>query len=133
MQEYLDIDKRQHTFNIKTTVFGKEVEGEFTCKYPSVLDSVKIQVLASRYLEGADNENIFDRAVVQAFKLASLDVLLVKKPDWYDIDNLDRFETIDDIYREVDNFTATFRNEMYKSEDTRDSSKSGDSEVVEGE
>lgn len=133
MQEFIDINKRQHKFHIKTKVFGKEVEGDFICKYPSVLDSLKIQTMASKLLEGTDLESLLESAVLQAFKIATNEVLLIKRPDWYKVDDIDDFDTINAVYEEVKNFADTFRKEMYNKEDRRDSTDKGNSKTVESD
>lgn len=133
MQEFIDAELRKHKFTIKTKVFGKDVEGEFECKYPSVRDSLKIQTEASKYLEGADPQNTFDNTVVQALKIATNDRLLTKKPKWYDIDNLDNFAVVDEVYSEVDKFIESFRQKMYPGKDSGNSTETDNAETMEGE
>lgn len=133
MQEYIDAELRKHKFTIKTKVFGKDVEGEFECKYPSVLDSLKIQTEASKYLEGADPQNTFDNTVVQALKIATNDRLLTKRPKWYNIENLDDFAVVDEVYKEVEKFIESFRQKMYEGEDSRNSTEADNAKAMEGE
>lgn len=132
MQEFIDINKRHHKFHIKTKIFGKEVEGDFICKFPSVLDSLKIQVQASKYVEGVDTADLFETTLIQALELATIDVLLIKKPEWYDPSEIDDYEVISQVHKEIQDYTRTFREQLHKEEDSRDSTESTDTEVMEG-
>lgn len=132
MQEFIDINKRHHKFHIKTKIFGKEVEGDFICKFPSVLDSLKIQVQASKYVEGVDTADLFETTLIQALELATIDVLLIKKPEWYDPSEIDDYEVISQVHKEIQDYTRTFREQLHKGEDSRDSTESTDAEVMEG-
>ena len=132
MQEFIDINKRHHKFHIKTKVFGKDVEGDFICKFPSVLDSLKIQVQASKYVEGVDTADLFETTLIQALELATIDVLLIKKPEWYDPSAIDDYEVISKIYNEIQEYTRTFREQLHKGADSGDSTESTDTEVMEG-
>lgn len=132
MQEFIDINKRHHKFHIKTKIFGKEVEGDFICKFPSVLDSLKIQVQASKYVEGVDTADLFETTLIQALELATIDVLLIKKPEWYDPSEIDDYEVISQVHKEIQDYTRTFREQLHKGEDSRDSTESTDTEVMEG-
>lgn len=132
MQEFIDINKRHHKFHIKTRVFGKEVEGDFICKFPSVLDSLKIQVQASKYVEGVDTADLFETTLIQALELATIDVLLIKKPEWYDPSEIDDYEVISQVHKEIQDYTRTFREQLHKGADSGDSTESTDTEVMEG-
>lgn len=132
MQEFIDINKRHHKFHIKAKIFGKEVEGDFICKFPSVLDSLKIQVQASKYVEGVDTADLFETTLIQALELATIDVLLIKKPEWYDPSEIDDYEVISQVHKEIQDYTRTFREQLHKGADSRDSTESTDTEVMEG-
>lgn len=132
MQEFIDINKRHHKFHIKTKIFGKEVEGDFICKFPSVLDSLKIQVQASKYVEGVDTADLFETTLIQALELATIDVLLIKKPEWYDPSEIDDYEVISQVHKEIQDYTRTFREQLHQREDSGNSTESTDTEVMEG-
>lgn len=132
MQEFIDINKRHHKFHIKTKIFGKEVEGDFICKFPSVLDSLKIQVQASKYVEGVDTADLFETTLIQALELATIDVLLIKKPEWYDPSEIDDYEVISQVHKEIQDYTRTFREQLHQGNDSRNSTESTDTEVMEG-
>lgn len=132
MQEFIDINKRHHKFHIKTKIFGKEVEGDFICKFPSVLDSLKIQVQASKYVEGVDTADLFETTLIQALELATIDVLLIKKPEWYDPSEIDDYEVISQVHKEIQDYTRTFREQLHQGTDSGDSTESIDTEVMEG-
>lgn len=132
MQEFIDINKRHHKFHIKTKIFGKEVEGDFICKFPSVLDSLKIQVQASKYVEGVDTADLFETTLIQALELATIDVLLIKKPEWYDPSEIDDYEVISQVHKEIQDYTRTFREQLYEGNDSGNSTESTDTEVMEG-
>lgn len=132
MQEFIDITKRHHKFHIKTKIFGKEVEGDFICKFPSVLDSLKIQVQASKYVEGVDTADLFETTLIQALELATIDVLLIKKPEWYDPSEIDDYEVISQVHKEIQDYTRTFREQLHEGKDSGNSTESTDAEVMEG-
>lgn len=131
MQEFIDINKRHHKFHIKTKIFGKEVEGDFICKFPSVLDSLKIQVQASKYVEGVDTADLFETTLIQALELATIDVLLIKKPEWYDPSEIDDYEVISQVHKEIQDYTRTFREQLHEGNDSGNSTESTDTEVME--
>lgn len=132
MQEFIDIKKRHHKFHIKTKVFGKEVEGDFICKFPSVLDSLDIQVQASKYVKGVDTADLFETTLIQALELATIDVLLIKKPEWYDPSEIDDYEVISQVHKEIQDYTHTFREQLHQGNDSGSSTESTDTEVMEG-
>lgn len=132
MQEFIDIKKRHHKFHIKTRVFGKEVEGDFICKFPSVLDSLDIQVQASKYVKGVDTADLFETTLIQALELATIDVLLIKKPEWYDPSEIDDYEVISQVHKEIQDYTHTFREQLHQGNDSGNSTESTDTEVMEG-
>lgn len=131
MQEFIDKEARKHKFKIKAKVFGKEVEGNFECKYPSVLDTLKIQTLASRLLEGSDSDNLLDSAVLLAFTIAANEVLLTKRPSWYKPEEMDDTDVVMQVNEEVKKFTDNFRKAMYETEDIRPSTREDNTEVME--
>lgn len=100
----------------------KPMNGQFTARIASFLDKTKISVRRSQLLGGMycvrdDEGNPTGRGVdditeYQAQKIAFLDVCLVQKPAWFQLEGPDALiddEVINKVFEEVWKFEQTFR------------------------
>lgn len=112
MDEFVELQNgKKHTFHIKGKVNDKKVEGDFTCKYPSIMDQVAINATATGLLKGADPSILGQNIVDQAYNLAACKVLIIESPDWFNLETLDDIETLNEIVKEMAAYAKTFRQE----------------------
>lgn len=132
MDKIFNLSERTHGFKIKGKLNGKEVEGDFECRFPSALDEIAIPARIATYLGEATVDQVSEAVYFAAYKLAALDVLLTKKPTWYDPSNISGFELIDRIYKEVSDFTNSFLEEDTEDGPSKVGGESNDTKTVEG-
>lgn len=132
MEKFLLANQRKHSFTIEGRVQTKLVKGEFECKYPSVIDGLQINTNSSRLLENAYTDALANEAFNMAYKIAFTDVLLTKRPEWFNFAILDDMEVINKVYAEIMNFIDTFRQGNGEEEHREISNNSTDEEIMEG-
>lgn len=132
MEKLLLANERKHTFTISGKVQGKDVTGEFECKYPSVIDELSIDSLASKLLEKSNPDTLRNDAFYNAHIIAYTNTLLTKRPDWYNLEVIDNIKIVEKVYKEVLKFVNTFRQRNEQTTDTPDSNDTEDKEVMEG-
>lgn len=130
-QEFTNLNSRQKEINFKTTIQGKEVEGTFVVKFPSLRDRIAIEAKLSEILGGADLINIKTDAYMLAEGICYLERLIVKKPDWFNLEAIDDPDTIIKLYNEVLAFINSFRKEDERDEPKGVSGQSMDKESME--
>lgn len=130
-QEFTNLNSRQKEIEFKTTIQGKEVEGTFVVKFPSLRDRIAIEAKLSEILDGADLINIKTDAYMLAEGICYLERLIVKKPDWFSLEAIDDPNTIINLYNEVLAFINSFRKEDESDEPKGDSGQSMDKESME--
>lgn len=130
-QEFTNLNSRQKEINFKTTIQGKEVEGTFVVKFPSLRDRIAIEAKLSEILGGADLINIKTDAYMLAEGICYLERLIVKKPDWFNLEAIDDPDTIIKLYNEVLAFINSFRKEDESYEPKGVSGQSMDKEPME--
>lgn len=131
-QEFTNLNSRQKEIEFKTTIQGKEVEGTFVVKFPSLRDRIAIEAKLSEILDGADLINIKTDAYMLAEGICYIERLIIKKPDWFNLEAIDDPNTIIDLYNEVLAFINSFRKEDESDESKGDSGQSMDKESMEG-
>lgn len=130
-QEFTNLNSRQKEIEFKTTIQGKEVEGTFIVKFPSLRDRIAIEAKLSEILDGADLINIKTDAYLLAEGICYLERLIVKKPDWFNLEAIDDPGTIIDLYNEVLAFINSFRSKDESDELKGVSGQSMDKESME--
>lgn len=130
-QEFTNLNSRQKEINFKTTIQGKEVEGTFVVKFPSLRDRIAIEAKLSEILGGADLINIKTDAYMLAEGICYLERLIVKKPDWFNLEAIDDPDTIIKLYNEVLAFINSFRSKDESDEPKGVSGQSMDKESME--
>lgn len=131
MEKLLLESARYHDFTIKGKVLGKEVEGTFKAKYPSVLDEIQIQVESSNLIKDANPETLSNATFDITYMIAYNNVLLKEKPEWYDLNVIDNYNVIIEVYNEISKFVDNFRNGNERNSDSTDSNETRNKEVVE--
>ena len=130
-QEFTNLNSRQKEIEFKTTIQGKEVEGTFVVKFPSLRDRIAIEAKLSEILGGADLINIKTDAYMLAEGICYLERLIVKKPDWFNLETIDDPNTIIELYNEVLAFINSFRSKDESDESKGVSGQSMDKEPME--
>lgn len=125
--------KLQHTFTInhKSELDGKQYTGTFTCKKLSVQDTARLGVRLTQLNGGMHFDDDRPGYGVDAqtnglnHMIAVLEITLVNKPAWFDLDEIFDMELLSVVYQEVASFEAKFRRSNSKSgtTPTQDSSE----------
>lgn len=131
MEKLLLASERKHEFTIEGKVQGTDVKGQFKCKYPSVLDEIQIEVQSSNLIREANPSTLSNATYDVSYMIAYNNVLLEEKPQWYDLDILDNYQIIIEVYNEIKNFVDNFRKGNEQSTDSASSNESRDKGTVE--
>ena len=132
MNKFLLTSERQHEFEIEGNVQGEKVKGKFMCKFPSIMDTLEIEAKLSKLISNTDVNTFSNRAYDLAYMMAYNEVLLLEKPNWYDMEVLDDIEVIVKVHSAIYGFVDSFRNGNEGNTDKEASDRSADKEVVEG-
>ncbi len=119
--------KRYHTF----TVDHNGYKGEFTVKYPSLLDRIRIGTLRAQYLDGVPIESLDILTDNISFMAATLQVVLVKKPDWFNLEVLYDYDILDYVHTEYVKWVNSFRDQIESSRNDGSSRTSRHEETLE--
>lgn len=130
--EFTSLHARQKEIEVETTIQNKEVKGTFIIKFPSLMDKINIEARLTSLLAGADVNIMKTRIYNLAEAMCYLKEVIVKKPTWFDYENIDNEKLIFDLYEEARNFENSFRKEDGGDEPQGDSGQSNDEESLEG-
>lgn len=120
---------------------NKTYEGTFTVKRLSISDRTKVAVRCSQLLGGmycvVDEEGnptgqgIDGETYAQSNAIAHLEIALIQKPQWFDLENIYDLDLLAEIYKEVGRFERSFflRNNGSKDEN-RESSRGSQNDSV---
>ncbi|NLY08539.1 MAG: hypothetical protein GXZ11_01350 [Tissierellia bacterium] len=123
MNKLLLTSERQYEFDIEGIVQGEDVKGKFKCKYPSVMDTLEIEAKLSKLISDTDVNTLSNRAYDLAYMMAYNEVLLIEKPDWYDMGILDDVDVIVKIHNAIYGIVDSFRNRNKEDKDTANSNR----------
>ena len=132
MEKFKDINERLHEFEIEAVLQGKNVKGKFKCKYPSIANTISIEVRMSRILDKASVDTLPTATADLAYMLAYNDTLLIERPDWYNPKYFEDDTIIKDVYMEIYAFANSFRYGNEQEDNSGDSIEPDDGEPVEG-
>lgn len=125
-------EERTGTFTHKFKVRGRNKTGTFVFKYPSVMDRAKIGVTRAKMMDGV-NENSLDQLSSDIiFTTAFINVLCIKHPNWFVMDDIDDPDILFDIYKGVSNWIGDFRQKMEANEDDGHSDTARNETYMEG-
>lgn len=112
--------KRTHTFDVDFTEYDPAFMGKFMVHYPSQVESLQIGVNTSALLMGNDAVDIHTRNL--ATILATLDIVIDYRPDWFDIDDpAIEYEMLEAIFIEYADWRDSFRRGANQSRPEGDS------------
>lgn len=109
--------KREHVFRIshKSSVDDELYDGVFTCKKRSIADDSKLGVRivqlngGMHYDDSSPGYGVDENTYSLNYMLATLEIGLIQKPDWFDVNNLIDQELLHLVFQEVASFEAKFR------------------------
>lgn len=135
MEKFVLPEARLHEFEKEYEINGKKETGKFKCRVPSVMDTLAIQSTMSNYLKDVNLDTMSNTAADLFFMIATLEVLLVESPEWFNAYTLDYDEAyiIREVYEEVDTFKRTFRDRDGKDGHIETSGPGESKAAVEGE
>jgi hypothetical protein len=112
-----DAEARTLTLTLSCNVNGFHKTGTFKAKYPSITDRIAIGSLRAKLLDGAPSRSVDNFTDNLSFIVAYLNVLLVKKPGWFDMSTMDDVSVVDELYTEVAKWVDNFRLSTQRGED----------------
>ena len=130
--EFTSLNARQKEIEIETTIQNQEVKGTFIVKFPSLMDKINIETRLTSLLAGADVNIMKTRIYNLAEAICYLKEVIIKKPTWFDYENIDNEALIFRLYDEARKFENSFRKEDGGDEPQGDSGQSNDEESLEG-
>lgn len=96
------------TFSIDVKVqSGERFEGTFTVHRPTIGEMIKIGNNEARELEGLNNVDMMTNGLARM--VATLDVVIDKKPLWWKPRELRDLEVIQEVYQKYIDFLAEFQ------------------------
>lgn len=131
MENFLIDETKQYEFEIEGIFDGIERKGKFKCKYPSITDEFKIQALVTNLLDGSNPAQVLDEVRKVAYMVATNEVLLLEKPDWYNPNTLGDFTIVRKVANEIFTFQNSFRKEDEQDRLSESSIKPENEEIVE--
>ncbi|MMZ43506.1 hypothetical protein D1872_50580 [compost metagenome] len=112
-----------HTFNVDFSEVREDFKGTFVVRRPSQLDRLQIGILKSTLLGGVQNVDIPTENI--AVVASTLDVVLVQRPDWFNIDDPDlSYDIMEAVFLEYLKWDASFRKRVTGDADKPDSEDS---------
>ena len=111
-----DAEARTCTFTKKYKIRGKNKTGTFTFKYPSLFDRTQIGVARAKMLDGAQEQSLDKVTSDLTYIIAYLGKLCIKHPSWFNLNLIEEYEVLTDLFEEVSKWVTDFRLSMEKSE-----------------
>lgn len=129
---FLNKDKKEFNFEIEAEIDGEKTTGEFTSRYPTVIDSINIDIEKSRILRGADPDTLYTSTLQIAEMLAYCKYVLIKKPEWFNVEEIDDIDLLMEVYSKAREHELSFRRKDEPDGHREDSTRQTDTETVEG-
>ncbi|WP_311481315.1 hypothetical protein [uncultured Anaerococcus sp.] len=131
INEFISLGARQKEIEIEARIQGQEVKGNFLVKFPSIMDRIEAEAKASTILKQADVNTMLTETYLLTQAICYLDKVIIKKPDWYNLDYIDDPKVIFNLYGKVKDFENSFRPKNESDKHEGDSVKSVDEESLE--
>jgi len=126
-----------HEFAADFTDINPKFTGTFKVRRPSQLDRMQMGILKATLLNGNTNVDVLTENI--ATIVSTLEIVLLDRPEWFDIDNPDlEYEILEAVYVEYLKWDASFRRRADDSEHRGNSEDAGskvplvDTEGVQG-
>lgn len=106
--EVLRGTKRTHSFNADFKEYDEKFVGKFTVKHPSLMDSIQIGVTKTALTGGIEITEVYAQNLVTI--IATLDVVLTERPDWFNPNDPDLpYEVLEAVFLEYLDWQKSFR------------------------
>lgn len=130
--------KLQHTFTINHTseLDTQTYAGVFTCKKRSIQDNARLGVRITQlnggmhYDDDKPGYGVDSNTYSLNYMIAVLELGLVNKPDWFDLNNLVDMDLLTLVYKEVADFEAKFRRPARQETVSNTNSSTGSQESI---
>jgi len=112
--------RRTYTFKVDFSEISENFVGEFTVHHPSQMERLQVGVIKAQLLGGVQPLDVLTDNIAQI--ISTLDVVIDKKPDWFDpfSDDLD-YEVLEAVYLEYMKWVDSFRLSNKPNRDDGDS------------
>ena len=128
-----DREARTCTFTKNYKIHGKNKTGTFTFKYPSLVDRMQIGVARAKLIDGASEQSL-DRVTSDlTYMIAYIGKLCVKQPSWFNLNALEEFDVIQDLFKEVSDWVVSFRQDLEAGEDAGHSNSANDEDAMDSD
>lgn len=125
----MNSDSKKHDFTLDKNGF----HGEFTFKYPSLMDKMRIGTTRAKFLSGLSSDMVDVLTDNIAFMSATLMVVCIKAPKWFNLEDMDDYEVLESVYEGYKKWADTFRRDNNEGRDEGDSRATSDEKIVEGD
>lgn len=124
--QMMNSHKRIHEFSIDKNGYT----GEFSIKYPSLMERMRIGTLRARYLgDMLGNVDVYTDNI--AYMAATLETLLVQKPKWFNLEALDDYGVLEAVYEEYLKWANSFRGNAESNSNEENSRAGANAEALE--
>lgn len=120
-QVITDAEARTCTFTKTYKIRGKNKTGTFVFKYPSLLDRTQIGVARAKMLDGAQEQSLDKMTSDLLYIIAYLGKLCIKNPNWFNLNLIEEYDVLFDLFNEVSKWVDDFRLSMERGTDDGDS------------
>lgn len=100
----MSADKKSLTFDVDKNGY----KGTFVCKYPSLMDKMKIGVVRADFLKGlvGQVDVVTDNI---AYITSTMSVTCTQAPNWWNINTLDDYDVLMEVWSQYNTELTTFR------------------------
>lgn len=109
MNLYFDAESRIMGMTATLNVYGVKKTGNFTFKYPSISDRIRIGTLRAQMLDGAPEQSIDNLTSDLTYIVAFLRLTMKDAPDWFDFTDIDDVLGMRKMFNEVQEWVSNFR------------------------
>lgn len=99
----------QHNRRLTIPVDMNGYQGEFVVKYPSLKDKMNVGILRSKLTGGVPIQQLDVLTDNISYMSATLMVVTISAPKWFDIEIMDDYEVLDYVFTEYNNWVNSFR------------------------
>lgn len=103
------------------SVDGKEREGTFVFRYPTLGNRLDQGVIQTKYLRGTPIDSLDLVTYNIAYAMSFLASITVRKPSWFAYENMDDADELQEMFGEVNEFVRSFRTKTSADSDTANS------------
>jgi len=133
MDKIANAGSRRKTVTKTFSVNGVKKTGDFTIKFPSIMERVGIGVKRAKILDGAQSQSMDKFSDDLAFMVAYLDTVLEERPKWFNFEQLDTVAELNNLFWEASSFINSFQRQPITGEDRGLGQPAADAETMAGD